>query len=293
MRFHKRFFLRAVSISVAVAMATLGAGAWRTGSGFVEPSPAEIGAAPVDLHAEEVVIPSGSGSTLHGWLVNQPGATAAVALFHGIHGNRRVLINRARLLRDAGYSVLLIDFQAHGESSGTRITFGYLEAKDTEAAIDYLHARLPGARVGAIGISLGGAALALAKHPLKLDAAVLESTFSTIDMAVENRMNFALGKVGPFVTPLLTMQLWPRLGIRAQALRPVDHLADAGCPLLIAGGASDTDTLISETQAMFAAAHTPKELWIVPAAGHVDLERNAPAEYREHVLGFLARYLKR
>ena len=292
MRFHQRFFLSTASISVAALLVTVGAGAWRAGSGFIEPAPVSIGPAPSDLHAEEVVIRSESGSALHGWFAECPGSTAAVALFHGIRANRLVLLNRARILREAGYSALLVDFQAHGESPGSQITLGYQESKDVEAAIGYLHSRLPGARVGAIGISLGGAALALAKHPLRLDAVVLESAYSTIDAAIENRMVNRLGKTGPLVTPLLTLQLWPRLGVGRDFFRPLDHLADIGCPVLIAGGSTDPDTLVSETQSMFGAAQAPKELWIVPGAAHVDLQKAAPAQYREHVLRFLGHYLK-
>lgn len=278
---------------LTIGALSLGSAAWVAGTLLVQPSPAVVGHAPSDLPAQDVTIPSGSGSTLHGWYVDCPGTKAAVALFHGIHADRRQTQGRARLLREQGYAVLLIDFQAHGESPGAEMTFGYLESRDTEAAIGWLHQRLPEARVGAIGISLGGASLALAKHPLKLDAVVLESAYSTLDAAVDNRVAMALWKFSPMVKPLLTAQLQPRLGVGIDFFRPIDHLSDVGCPLLIAGGATDQHTLVSETQAMYAAAQAPKELWIVPNVAHRDLLRASPEEYRKRVLGFLAANLKR
>ena len=277
---------------LTIVVVTLGSGVWVAGTVLIQPAPAVVGHAPRDLPAQDVEIPSGSGSVLRGWYVDCPGSNAAVALFHGIRGNRRHLRDRARVLRDEGYSVLLIDFQAHGESPGKEMTFGYLESRDVEASIAWLHQRLPGAHVGAIGISLGGASLALARHPLSLDAVVLESAYSTLNAAVENRVSMALWKLGPAVTPFLTAQLQPRVGVGIDFFRPIDHLSDVGCPILIAGGATDQHTLIGETRAMYAAARSPKELWIVPNVAHRDLLLSSSDEYRKRVLGFLATYLK-
>lgn len=58
--------------------------------------------------------------------------------------------------------MLLFDFQAHGESPGDHITFGFLESRDARAALDFVHRELPGQLVAALGISLGGAAAVLA-----------------------------------------------------------------------------------------------------------------------------------
>jgi hypothetical protein len=39
------------------------------------------------------------------------------------------MVGRPRFLHRAGYSALLYDSRAHGESGGDAITFGHLEAK--------------------------------------------------------------------------------------------------------------------------------------------------------------------
>ena len=87
-------------------------------------------------------------------------------LLHGVRGNRLAMLRRARLLHAEGFSVLLFDFQAHGESAGRRITFGRLEGLDAAAAVAFLLQRLPNERIGAIGSSLGGASALLCPAPL-------------------------------------------------------------------------------------------------------------------------------
>ncbi len=262
------------------------------GSLLARPVPARIGNPPPDLRAEAVTIPSRSGSVLAGWLCHAERPRGAVILMHGVRANRLSLVERARLFRAAGYDVLAFDFQAHGESPGERITFGHLESHDAEAAIHFVRSRFPGRPVAAVGSSLGGAALLLAPHPLPLDAVVLEAVYPTIEEATANRLALVFGPLGPPLTPLLTLQMEPRLGIPTAALRPVDHVGDLGCPVFILSGMEDSRTPPEETRRLFANARSPKELWLVPGAAHVDLATFAPAEYRRRVLGFLDRALR-
>jgi fermentation-respiration switch protein FrsA (DUF1100 family) len=261
------------------------------------PASAIIGAAPADLPVEDISISSGSGATVRGWLMpGRPGA-GAIVLMHGVQGNRLAMLRRARLFHAEGFAVLLFDFQAHGESTGTRITFGHREGQDAAAAIAYLRARLPNERVGAIGSSLGGAAALLAPAPLDVDALVLESVYPDIGSAIENRIIAVLGPIGTVVAPpttaLFKLLLPPFLGVGAADLRPIDRIAQVRAPVLVAGGMLDDRTSIAETRRMFARANEPKRLWVVVRAGHVDLEGFAPAEYRSHVLAFMIETLRR
>jgi dienelactone hydrolase len=286
-----------VAGALAACAALLVAAVVVAGLVLARPAQVAIGAAPPDLYAEDVAIASGSGALLRGWFVpGRPGG-GAVVLMHGVRANRVSMLRRARLLHAAGFAVLLFDFQAHGESLGAHITFGQLEARDARAAVDYLRRRLPGERIGAIGMSLGGAAALLGFTPLPVDALVLEAVYPTIEDALGDRLEAVLGPViGPLVAPGLTrlfvLVLPPILGLEPEALRPIDHIGEATAAILVAAGTADTRTTIAESRAMFAHAHEPKLFWAVEGAGHVDLEAYAPEEYRRRVLGFLVERLR-
>jgi len=73
------------------------------------------------------------------------------------------------------------------------MTFGRLEAYDARAALKFVHGRLPGIPVGAIGSSLGGAAALLGPQPLSVDALVLEAVYPRIEAAVGNRIAIRSG----------------------------------------------------------------------------------------------------
>lgn len=256
------------------------------GSKYIESAQREIGAPPTDLAIENVAFTSASGATIRGWLVPGPRGGGTILLFHGVRSDRRSMLPRARMLHELGYTSLLIDFQAHGESTGQHITFGALETRDAEAAAAFAAQRRPGEPLGAIGVSMGGAAILLARQPLPLQAAVLESVYPTIEEAVGDRLTLRLGSWASILSPLLLMQLEPRLGITPEALRPISRIGTLHSALLLAHGAQDRHTTLEEADRLFAAANAPKQRWVVDGAAHADLYAFAPEEYRARIGAF-------
>ena len=161
---------------------------------FTRPARSSVGLAPAALAAETTTFPSASGSVIHAWFSEGRPRGGAVLLLHGVGADRRVMLDRARFLHAAGYTVLVPDFQAHGESPGRHITFGALESLDAAAALAYLRARAPGERVGVVGVSMGGAAALVGPSgPLAVDALVLESVYPTIRDATRDRLRAWIG----------------------------------------------------------------------------------------------------
>lgn len=232
-------------------------------------------------------------SSVHGWLVRGARGGGAVLLVHSIRSNRVEMLSRAKFLNEQGYSVLLIDLQAHGETPGDRITFGLRESEDVEAAVAYLRNTFPHDRIAAIGVSLGAAAIVLAKNPLRLDAVVLESLHPTIKEAVENRLRLHLGQIGPVFSPLLLSQLSFRLNASPDELNPISRIGDLNAPLLLISGTDDQHTTRAEAERLFDAARQPKEIWIVPGGGHFNMHAYAGKEYENRISDFLQWYLRK
>ncbi len=256
------------------------AGLWSVGWALSKPVNHAV-AMPADLGFEPVL----AGST-HGSLLRAPGAKRCVLLMHGIRGDRRAMAGRAAFLRDAGWTSLAIDLQAHGETAGEMITFGHREANDAGNGVAYLRTHGCGTVV-AIGQSLGGAAALLGSGPVAVDGFVLESVYPTIEDAVANRLAMHFGGVGRLAAPLLYWQLPLRTGVAREDLRPVQAIRKVQVPVLVAGGTRDTQTPSEETRRLFEAAGGAKTLWLVEGAIHEDLYAFNPAEYRLRLLRFL------
>src|SRR5215475_360589 len=265
---------------------------WGAGSFLSRPANHSVGALPANLQGRDVEFESGSGSKLRGWLIPGRRGAGAVVLTHGFRGDRRQMLGRASFLSKAGYSVLLFDFQAHGESPGKQITIGYLESRDAQAAVDFMKKSCPGEKLGVIGLSMGGAAAILASPPLEVDAMSLEMVYPDIERATADRMERYLGVWARGLAPLLLAQLPLRAGIEKTALRPVDRVGAIKAPKLFIAGAKDRHTKLDESRELFAAASEPKEFWVVEEAAHVDVHHIAKEEYERRVLDFFEKRLR-
>ena len=279
-----------VALSAVICLALFAV--WMTGTILSAPARMQVGDLPSDLNGRSVEFPSASGATLRGWLLPGQQGEGAVVLMHGVRGSRLNMLSRARFLSAAGYTVLLFDFQAHGESSGEQITTSFLESRDAQAAVNFIRAAAPGERIGVIGISMGGASAALASPPLDAQALVFEMVYPTIEQAIDDRLIMNLGGWARVLRPLLTVQLKLRLGISADDLRPIDHVKELSAPKLFIAGAEDRHTTLEESKQLFDAASGPKEFWVVEGAGHTDLHAVNKQEYERHIFDFFERHLR-
>lgn len=266
------------------------AAVWAVGSLLVAPAHRVL--PPPQPGVEVLAIPSASGD-LAAWVQPVDSARGVVVLMHGVRADRSSQIGRMRLFHEAGYVTVAFDFQAHGESPGEAITFGWREREDAIAAVHFARGRFPGLPVAVVGQSMGGAAAILAGPRLGADALVVEAVYGSVERATRNRLRMRLGPLGEHVAPLLVLQFRPRLGLSAAALRPVEAVAEVDTPILVLGGSEDRHTWPTETRALYAAAPEPKALWVIDGAAHQDFLAFAPEAYRKRVLAFLDRHLAR
>ncbi len=278
---------------IAISLLLIGLiGVWLIGSALSRPTPSAIAAA--QPPAEDVWIKTEDGLDIAGTYrrgnsLSSPG----ILLLHGNGASRAATEANAVWLAEQGYSSLTIDFRGHGESDSADHSFGWFEARDARAAFDWLGKRQGGARIGVIGISLGGAAALLGDEgPLPADALVLQAVYPDIRAAIRNRLADRLGNtLAALGEPLLSYQSWLRQGVGPEALSPLAVMPKVKAPVLVIGGADDVSTPEAETRALFTAAGGPKELWIVPGLGHAGMSDAATQAYRERVSTFFARTL--
>lgn len=282
-------------IAAAIIAALLGlfvAAVLWAGSYLTRPARASTGAPDPALRAQKLTIESAAGVKLSAWFVPGSSGTGAILLLHGIRANKRAMLPRAQFLNALGFSVLLVDLQAHGESEGDLISFGYREGADVSGSIRRLRELAPGERLGVLGTSMGAAALAFSDAHESLAAAVIEALYPGIEDAVANRLRLRFGSAGTWLEPLLLAQLSPRLGITPAQLRPIERVLSLRCPVLLVHGEQDRHTTIEEGGRIFAALPGPKEFYLLPGAAHVDLHGFGGKEYEQRVGDFFARHLR-
>src|SRR5919112_632764 len=92
------------------------------------------------LGYREVEFPSTDGVRLSAWWVPEEGSSLVAVFVPGWGGYKfdEHLLQTLSVYHDAGYSVLLLDLRAQGQSEGTRRTLGYREVRDVRGALAWL-----------------------------------------------------------------------------------------------------------------------------------------------------------
>jgi alpha-beta hydrolase superfamily lysophospholipase len=126
---------------------------------------ASAGPAAAKAIPQEVAFVASDGTPLACtyWVPESLGTSRApaVMLFHGLGGARANMSSYADQLGNAGYASLACDARGHGVSGGLFGLDGPRDVQDTRELFDWLAARpeVDGARIGALGVSLGGGAV--------------------------------------------------------------------------------------------------------------------------------------
>jgi dipeptidyl aminopeptidase/acylaminoacyl peptidase len=248
------------------------------------------------LTYEEVAFPSRDGLTLRGWFIPAPEARGTVVFCHGHAGSMDPDVKYAPAFHERGYNILMFDFRGHGRSEGQHVSMGYYEREDLLGAIDYLQSRGID-RLGVLGFSMGGAvAMATAPHTEAIRAVVSDGGFARLSDAVTVgvRERGLPGSLASLVGYLILWLMGLRLGCSPNGADPigwVDKIAPRA--LLIIQGALDPFVTVEEARELYTAAGEPKDIWIVPGAGHREADRHHPEEYRHRVLAFFDQWLVR
>jgi uncharacterized protein len=122
------------------------------------------------------------------------------------------------------------------------------------------------------GTSLGGAvALQAAADDARVIGVIAQSSFSDLDTVVRQR--------APFIASRAEVDAALRLAeeqgrFQVSEVSPARSAARIRVPVLLIHGDRDRETAPSHSQAIFAALAGPKELFLVPNAGHNDTLAN-------------------
>ncbi len=260
---------------------------------YAQPAHASLGGiTPRDkgLAYEDVTLTTGDGLSLKGWYLPSHNR-GAIILLHGYGGNRLEVLERAALLAQHGYGVLLYDERASGESGGDKRTFGWLDVNDVPLALAYLQNRsdVDSQRIGIIGFSIGG--------QIALRAAAQSDQ---IKVVVAEEPGFARISDVPDMPGLMDnfydVSYW--IGERWLSLRTgapipvgvVDELKRmTPRPILFTATGQDYGRAL--VRHFYKQAPDPKEWWEVPETDHGNSLRVRPEEYEATIVGFLDRAL--
>jgi fermentation-respiration switch protein FrsA (DUF1100 family) len=221
--------------------------------------------------SEEVWMQCEDGVKVHGLWWAEP-AEGPVILF--LHGNAQEVYSWAPVhmdLESTGCRLLLIDYHGYGKSGGEPHEAGlYLDGK---AAMGWLEDKgVENSEVIVFGKSLGGGVACEIAQGTRLKALILESTFASLARAAR--------QLFPFFPPGVPL---------GEKYDSIGKIKAAQCPVMVIHGDMDELIPVGEGMDLYNAAPEPKELYLVPGAGHNDVSIVAGPAYARRIADFLDR----
>jgi fermentation-respiration switch protein FrsA (DUF1100 family) len=181
----------------------------------------------------------------------------------------------------AGFTTAIFNFRGAGRSGGNLDLVGWMD--DLKTVIGYMTASewVDETRIAVLGSSAGGAVAAcVAAEDKRVAYLALMASPADFDGLVDP------DKAGPFVKYLRgiglirdtdfpkDLQEWATGFARVSPIKAMDRIAPR--PVLILHGDNDDTVPMEHAQRLFDSARQPKELMIVPGAGHrLRLDENA------------------
>lgn len=224
-------------------------------------TPAEAGVPDMSL----VRYRAGDGLMLKAWF-KAPAGRPTIVYFHGNAGHFGERAYKARYFMDRGYGFLLASYRGYAGNPGRPSEAAAYQ--DARGALDFVAAQaIPPSDTVIYGESLGTGVASAMAHEREAAALVLEAPFtSLVDVAAHHYW-------------------WtPARWLLRDRFDSIGRIAAVDMPLLIVHGERDRQVPLKFGKRLFAAAVEPKELRLLPEAGHVDLYDHGAAEVVEDFL---------
>ena len=200
-----------------------------------------------------------------------PGATVEL-MFHGYRGSaERDLCGGVLRAFALGRNVLIVDQRASSNSDGHVITFGVNESRDCISWLDFMVKEFgPDVKIVLTGISMGAATVLMAA------ARGLPSNVVGIlaDCGYNSAKDIMKKTIREMKLPPNLMYPFARLGARVygkfdlEELSPEEAMKNCPVPVIFFHGDADDFVPSWMSQRNYEACSAPKELVIVPGAGH-------------------------
>ncbi len=216
-----------------------------------------------------------------------------VILFHGLTGNKGMVLGEANAFRSFGYNVMLVDLRNHGNSGSAITTIGYKEAEEIELAFEYT--RYTGEKnIFLWGASAGAVAIikAVGEYNLNPAGIIIEMPFLSLQSHLEGRARFLGFPRQPFGF-LTSFWIGLEQGFNGLGFKCTHYTDKINCPVLMQYGEKDELVLPYETKKIFESIAAPdKKLVYYDQAAHESFLQRDPAVWTKEVTGFLEKETK-
>ena len=245
--------------------------------------------------SENIFITAQDGAKITARLFTQGNKDKFIILMHGYRSDWvRDFGSIAEFWYESGYSLLIINDRAHGDSEGKYICYGVKERYDVRDFAKYLSSRYPGCKILLHGISMGGATVMMSADtglPPEVVGIIDDCGYTTPFeiIADVSKKNMHLP-----VVFTVSASLWARVlaHISLKGASAVESSKNSSIPKLIIHGENDDFVPYKMGVEIYEAASGDKRFLSVPGAAHAlsffvapDMVKRALTDFAAKTMG--------
>ena len=199
----------------------------------------------------------------------------------------------APFLEETGCSVLYVQQRGQQESGGSHMTFGILESRDCLSWANWVCSHTADLPIYLAGISMGASSVLMASAlplPKQVKGIIADCGYTSPHAIWQHvseknlHLNYALHRA--WVERLCRK----RLKLQASAASCPEALSRTKLPVLLIHGTADRFVPVEMTYENYRSCAGPRELLIVPGAGHCMSYPTEPKRYEQALLEFWRRW---
>ena len=239
---------------------------------------------------QRITLTARDGISLAGFFYEHPAPRRVVVAMHGWRSSWDQDFGLiAPFLRESGCSVLFAQQRAQGESGGDTMTFGLMERFDCADWVRWAQEET-GLPVYLAGISMGATTVLLAGAECAVQGIIADCGYTSPTEiwrhVAKNNLHLRYGLCSPWVKLLCKRRYLQGL----EGLSTVKALGKSRTPVLLIHGTADTFVPVEMSYENYLACRGPRQLLIVPGAGHGMSYLTEPEKYKQAVLQFWQNY---
>lgn len=246
---------------------------------------------------EDVFIQSGDGLKLHGTWFPVGEKKKVVICFHGYTSQGMSdYIGLSGYYLKQGFSMLLADARAHGDSEGTYIGFGCLDRLDAMEWIRWVQQRCTDeAQILLHGTSMGGATVLMTSSlelPPQVKGIVSDCGFTSAKEVFTHVLKHMIHLPAFPMIQLADMINRKKAGYGLEDCNSANEVRRAKVPILLIHGSADTFVPCSMCETIFENCASPKQKLIVEGAAHAESYYKDTEAYENALNEFIGGIIK-
>lgn len=234
------------------------------------------------------------GLFLHGLYAENEGSHRYAIICHGYSSKSAHMSYFAKKFYDFGFSVLVPDARAHGDSAGNVRGMGYLERRDIIKWAEEIEKADKKAEIVLYGISMGGATVLFTSGesdlPTFVKAVIADCAYTDVYSEIANTVRSYVPIPTFPVVDAASLVCRIRGGYSFKEASVTEAVTRSTTPTLFIHGSADTFVPFSMLQEIYNSAACEKDILVIEGATHARSATHNPEVYWGKVEEFTEKY---